>query len=89
MVQSVEKRPFNLDQIVTAQEDEPEQAQRNCIYRVNQGASKVIQNNTLSLAPLNQSKNKFTQIRVKSIDFMEESATAIYFYDMTHYVEAL
>lgn len=33
--------------------------------------------------------NKFTQIRVKSIEFMEESATAIYFYDMTHHIESM
>ena len=33
--------------------------------------------------------NKFTQIRVKSIQFMEQKATAIYFYDMTHHIESL
>ena len=38
MVDSVDKRPFNLDQIITAQIDEPVQAQRNCIYRVTQNS---------------------------------------------------
>ena len=33
--------------------------------------------------------SKFTQIRVKSIEFQEEKAFAIYFYDMTHHVESL
>ena len=33
--------------------------------------------------------DKFTQIRVKSIEFQEKKATAIYFYDMTHHVESL
>lgn len=32
---------------------------------------------------------KFTQIRVKSIEFLEQKATAIYFYDMTHHIESL
>ena len=32
---------------------------------------------------------KFTQIRVRSIEFLEKAATAIYFYDMTHQIESL
>ena len=31
----------------------------------------------------------YTQIRVKSIQFIDEQAIAIYFYDITHQVEAL
>ena len=31
---------------------------------------------------------KFTQIRVKSINFLDKSAFAIYFYDITHHIEA-
>ena len=32
---------------------------------------------------------KYTQIRVKSIEFCEKKATAIYFYDMTNHIESL
>ena len=39
--------------------------------------------------PLVQSSSKFMQIRVKSIDFLEERATAIYFYDMTDHVQSM
>ena len=83
MVESRDKVPFNIDQIITAQLDEPAQAQRNCIYRVTQRGEKLTDK-------LNgPEKNKFTQIRVKSIDFMDKSATALYFYDMTHHVDSL
>ena len=34
-------------------------------------------------------QTKFIQIRVKSIFFFGQSATAIYFYDMTHHMESL
>ena len=47
---------------------------------------------TATNAAANQSdmKNKYTQIRVKSIDFLNYSAaTAIYFNDMTHHVDVL
>jgi len=34
-------------------------------------------------------KKKYTQIRVKSLEFMDSSAIAVYFYDMTHHVEQI
>ena len=34
------------------------------------------------------SKQKFVQIRVKSIEFMDTKAIAIYFYDVTHNIES-
>ena len=34
-------------------------------------------------------KKKFAQIRVKSIEFLQTQATAIYFYDMTHHFDQL
>lgn len=33
-------------------------------------------------------KSRFTQIRVKSIEFLDKTATAVYFYDMTHHMES-
>ena len=33
--------------------------------------------------------DKFIQIRVKSIEFHETDAIAIYFYDVTHHVESI
>ena len=32
-------------------------------------------------------QTKYTQIRVKSIKFLEKEAIAVYFYDMTHHIE--
>ena len=72
------KRPaLSLDQVITAQLDEPAKCQRNCIYTIAQKNQRT------------KTENRYTQIRVKSIDFLEMSATAIYFYDMTHYFETL
>ena len=81
--------------------DEP--VQKACIYRIPQTThiSKVSRAEDVSLAKARQGSssrpaetepetiNKFTQIRVKSIQFMEQKATAIYFYDMTHHIESL
>ena len=33
-------------------------------------------------------KTKYTQIRVKSIQFLDKEAIAVYFYDMTYHFEA-
>ena len=46
-------------------------------------SSKIGSNNKLS----NKKPQKYMQIRVKSINFMEELATSIYFYDVTHQIE--
>ena len=34
-------------------------------------------------------QTRYAQIRVKSINFTEKEALAIYFYDMTHHIESL
>ena len=68
---------MSLDQIITAQIDEPKQS--NCIYQA--AVTDIKQDSGI--------KQKFTQIRVKSIEFLNEKAIAIYFYDTSHQVEAL
>ena len=88
MVDFADKRAFNLDQIITAQLDEPAKAQRSCVYRVAQDYAKP-ENELVRIPKITQTKNKFIQIRVKSIDFLETNATAIYLYDTTHEVESL
>ena len=42
-----------------------------------------------SKKPRQKTITKYTQIRVKSINFLDKSAVAIYFYDITHHIEAL
>ena len=79
--QAAEEQAKSLDEIITAQVDEP--SQKSCIYQVTVTQSSGPHQ---SLPPL---KSKFTQIRVKSIEFMSQHAVAIYFYDITHQVEAL
>ena len=34
-------------------------------------------------------KERYYQIRVKSIDFLQKSGIAVYFYDMTSYINSL
>ena len=70
LLSTKEIEPFNLDQIITSQVDEP--SQKLCIYRIKLG----------------QNIEKKTQIRVKSINFLEQSAYAIYFYDMTQHMKS-
>ena len=41
-----------------------------------------------SKKPRQKTVTKYTQIRVKSIEFLDKSAVAIYFYDLTHHIEA-
>ena len=72
--------PLSLDEIITAQIDEPHQ--KSCIYRTKLQAKK-------DKLELELEVTKFTQIRVKTIKFLEKDAIAIYFYDMTHHVESL
>ena len=58
------------------QRDEPQQ--KNCIYKLKkqQGVN-------------TKSTEKFCQIRVKSIDFLQKPAIAIYFYDFTSQIAAM
>ena len=59
---------MTLEQIIVAQKDEPNQ--RNCIYQV-----------LGSRSALEEGSTRYSQIRVKSIDFLEEKAIAVYLYD--------
>lgn len=72
---------ISLDEIITTQIDEPQQ--KNCVYRVRQQAKKQMTADEPQIAI-----TKFTQIRVKSIKFLETDAIAIYFYDMTYHIES-
>ena len=70
---------------MTAQCDEPNQ--KGCIFKVTQPAKK---RKTDKLEPAQDNfRTRFKQIRVKSLEFLAEPATAIYFYDMTHHMESL
>lgn len=71
---------ISLDQIIFSQEDEPQQ--RNCIYRLR----KNVQN--LESEDVEFIEN-YTQIKVKSTEFLQQSATAVYFYDYTNQFKAL
>ena len=64
--------PVSIEQIIMAQQDEPNQ--KNCIFR--------LQNKEVKL-------EKFYQIRVKSIEFLQKSGTAIYFYDISNHIKSL
>ena len=72
---------ISLDEIITIQVDEPHQ--RSCIYKTRMQPKK--EGNSAE----HEGVTKFSQIRVKSIKFLEKEAIAIYFYDMTHHIEAL
>ena len=70
------EEPVSLEEIMTAQVDEPHQ--RSCIYRTQ----------VVSQAKNQEPTSKYLQIRVKSIKFLEKEAVAVYFYDMTHHIES-
>ena len=72
---------ISLDQIITIQVDEPHQ--KSCIYKTR------VQPKKEGNSDEHEDVTKFSQIRVKSINFLEQDAIAIYFYDMTHHIEAL
>ena len=55
--------------------------QKSCIYRLIK--------DQLSGNVSNEIKIKYYQIRVKSIEFLSEQATAIYFYDFTHHMQSV
>ena len=75
---------MSLDQIITIQVDEPHQ--RSCIYKTR---VKAKTKDNSAEEKTDGFVTKFSQIRVKSINFLEENAVAVYFYDMTHHIEAL
>ena len=74
---------MNLDQIITAQIDEPDQ--KMCVFKVEMKVPQTKGEPRKPNDPL--TVKKVTQIRVKSINFLEESAIAIYFYDITSQLE--
>ena len=74
---------LSLDQILTSQLDEPNQKSR--VYKV-EYAQQIDKNN--QQIDIKLSTQKFVQIRVKSIEFMDTKAIAIYFYDVTHNIES-
>ena len=69
--------PRCLEQIILAQLDEAKQ--RYCIYQFQDQDEK---NSTKGV-------EKMYQIRVKSIEFQDEHAIAIYFYNMTREIESI
>ena len=68
---------MSLEEIILAQLDEPKHSER--IY-------KVRSTDRGSFRP--GEKVKYTHIRVKSIEFMEEEATAIYFNNYSHHMRS-
>ena len=68
---------MSLEQIILTQQDEPNQ--RNCIYKLK----------PVSPPANGESVENYTQIRVKSADFLQQDATAVYFYDFTNQFQAL
>ena len=64
--------PVSLEQIVMAQQDEPDQ--KNCVFKLKKGSNGL---------------EKFFQIRVKSIQFLQRHATAVYLYDITNHIKSL
>ena len=67
----------SLEEIMLAQIDEPDQ--KNCIYNIKRTTNAV----------LGEEMEKFFQIRVKSMQFLQKNATAIYFYDLTSQFESI
>ena len=60
-----------------SQKDEPDQ--KNCIYQVR---------STPRLFALEEVQTKYSQIRVKSINYLDSSAVAVYFYDFTQHIKS-
>jgi len=78
-----DRSAFSLEEIILAQVDEP--SQKTCIYQM---AMPIRASESKSSGDYSSKNDKFIQIRVKSIDFHEIDAIAIYFYDVTHHVES-
>ena len=72
LITRTKEAPVSLEQIILTQQDEPHQ--RNCIYKLK----------PLEQADNASNKENYTQIRVKSTEFLQQPATAIYFYDYTN-----
>ena len=52
-----------------------------CIYKLDGVVEKVDKRD--------KPKHRYVQIRVKSIDFHDEEATAIYLYDVSHNIDSV
>ena len=75
-----------------AQQDEP--SQKACIYKLKKPTDYSIKqappvSNTGGTSAMNEIDDKFLQVRVKSFDYMQKKATAIFFYDFTSTIETL
>ena len=68
LITRTKEAPVSLEQIILTQQDEPHQ--RNCIYRL-----KPIKQQLANAT----NKDSYTQIRVKSTEFLQQPATAVYF----------
>ena len=75
------KQEISLEEIILAQRDEPKQ--KNCIFKLKQQQLQRARDG--STKPV----EKYYQIRVKSIDFLQKSATAVYFYDFTNQIMSM
>lgn len=67
----------SLEQIILAQQDEPNQ--KNCVYSVKFDEPAGNRNDEEAIGQV----EKFFQVRVKSLEFLQKKATAVYFYDVT------
>ena len=76
-VQHTDDGPRCLEQIILAQRDE--RSQKNCVYGLSKRDAKSV----------NGIKERYFQIRVKSIEFLGKPATAVYFYDLTSHVKSI
>ena len=77
--------PRSIEQIVIAQRDEPEQ--NHCVYKFEAKSSESSRTGeqSESIAPV----HSYYQIRVKSVQFCQKPATAVYFYDLSSHVTSL
>ena len=71
---------MSLEAIILGQQDEPKQ--KNCIYQLKKWSGPEDD-------PLRRPIEKFYQMRVKSIDFLQTQAVAVYFYDFSTQVNML
>jgi hypothetical protein len=70
VVEAAESEIMSLEQIILSQLDEPNQ--KTCIYKI------IVQEKNDEGS---QSREKFYQVRVKSIEFYQKRAIAVYLYD--------
>ena len=72
--------PRSLEHIIKAQLDEPRQ--KRCIYRLCGSPQQSMSTSTTKMEPC----EKFVQITVKTTNYLDKSAVAVYFLDVTNHV---